>query len=519
MDDINLEIYQGEILGILGPNGAGKTTFLNILSTLLLPDSGSVRIYGKGLTASNYGELRMLFNMSSGHPNFPWCLTVEENLKFYGRLYGLRGKRLKARVSELIDMFGLSHAVQQRFDELSSGTKQKLALAKCLLNGPKIIFLDEPTVGLDPDIAIKIRELILDIHRKSQATILLTTHNMREAELMCRRIAFLKSGRLIKLASPDELKRMEGKNDLEEVFVSLARDKSMVEGSVKQGDFSEMASIKREKTDTRQENNRPLEIVSWLNRCFAFTYRNFLFAIRNFFSFAELVFWPIVSLISIGLMGRFLQLEDKALAFVLTGTITAGILQVTQLDVAYSLLYEVWSKSVKHTFLTPIGTSEYLLGSWVIGIARGSIIFVILGLSAIGLFGFRFPGLVTAFIFFCGVFLSALLLGMLVSFLILIFGQKAEITAWMLSYLFMLICGIYYPIGILPRFFGYVAQMIPLTYFLEYFRRDFGFSPVLDLGLVKGFGLNILYLWAGLFLMKYAFHQARKKGVIVRLSE
>ena len=260
-------------------------------------------------------------------------------------------------------------------------------------------------------------------------------------------------------------------------------------------------------------------VVAWLNRCFAFTYRNFLIATRNFFSFAELIFWPIVSLISIGLLGKFVQLEDKALAFILTGAITAGILQVTQLDVAYSLLYEVWSKSLKHTYLTPVGNSENLFGSWIIGIMRGSIIFIILGLSAIGLFGFSFPPIVTTLVFFSGVFLSALLLGMLVSLLILTFGQKAEITAWMLSYVLMLICGIYYPINILPRFFYYVAQFIPLTYFLDYFRRGFGFSPVLEHGLLKGFGLIGAYLWMGLLLMRISFRQARKKGILVRLSE
>jgi ABC-2 type transport system permease protein len=174
---------------------------------------------------------------------------------------------------------------------------------------------------------------------------------------------------------------------------------------------------------------------------------------------------------------------------------------------------------MKHTFLTPIGTSEHLFGSWVVGIARGAIIFIILGLSAIVLFGFRVPPFFPALIFFTGVLFSALLLGMLVSLLILIFGQKAEITAWMLSYLFMLICGIYYPIDILPQFFYYSAQLVPLTYFLEYIRQDFGFAPVLKFGLAKGFGLTAIYLWIGLALMKVSFYQARKKGTIIRLSE
>ncbi|OGX08034.1 MAG: hypothetical protein A2Z88_07800 [Omnitrophica WOR_2 bacterium GWA2_47_8] len=262
-----------------------------------------------------------------------------------------------------------------------------------------------------------------------------------------------------------------------------------------------------------------MRISKWFGRCFAFTYRNFIFAKRNIFMLMELLFWPMVTLLSIGLLGNYLELQEKALAFIMTGAITAGVLQVAQLDVAYSLLYEVWSKSVKHTFLTPIGVSENLFGSWVIGMLRGLIIFFILGLSALGLFGFRFPSVGVSLIFLFGIFGCALLLGLLVSVLILSFGQKAEITAWMFAYVFMLLCGIYYPINTLPVFFYTLAKYIPLTYFLEYFRQSFGFEPVLTGLLWKGFGLIILYLAAGLSLMNAAFAEARKKGVIVRLSE
>ena len=123
-------------------------------------------------------------------------------------------------------MFGLGPFARLRFDELSSGTKQKLALAKCLVNEPRIIFLDEPTVGFDPDVAVKIRQLILDIHEKTGATILLTTHYMPEAEKMCQRIAFIKEGRLIRLSTPAELKALQGKKDLDEVFIDLAGRKT-----------------------------------------------------------------------------------------------------------------------------------------------------------------------------------------------------------------------------------------------------------------------------------------------------
>ncbi|MDP2653990.1 MAG: ABC transporter permease [Candidatus Omnitrophota bacterium] len=186
---------------------------------------------------------------------------------------------------------------------------------------------------------------------------------------------------------------------------------------------------------------------------------------------------------------------------------------------AYSLLYEIWSKSMKHTFLTPLSENEFLFGSWLIGIARGLVIFGLLGLAAFALFGFRFPPLGVTLIFLSGLFGSSLLLGILVSVLLLLFGQKADITAWMFAYLFMLLCGIYYPIDTLPPFFFYLAQAVPLTYFLEYFRQGFGFDPVVPHSLLKGFSLTALYLLAGLGLLKWSFHQARKKGIIVRLSE
>jgi len=517
LDGMDLEVFEGEILGILGPNGAGKTTFLNILSTLLIPDSGTIEILGLSLVPENYDVLRSLLNMSSGYPNYPWSLTVEENLRFYGRLYGLSSRKLNQWIKDLVEMFELGDFARRRFDELSSGTKQRLSLAKALINEPKIIFLDEPTVGLDPDVAVKTREIIMDIFNKSKVTILLTTHNMKEAELMCRRIAFIKQGKLLKLATPNELKRAQGKEDLEEVFIELAHEVDLT-ANVQQRDL--MVEPTAQLIAKAADKNNPLQLFTgWFKRCYAFSYRNFLFAIRNAFAFAELIFWPVVSLLSIGLLGSYLELQEKALAFVLTGAIAGGVLQVAQLDVAYSLLYEVWSKSMKHTFLTPVGVSEHLFGSWLIGILRGSAIFALLGLFAIYLFGFQFPPLGVTVIFLSGIFGSALLLGMLVSVLILIFGQKAEITAWMFAYLFMLLCGIYYPVATLPKFFYCLAQLVPITYFLEYFRQSFGFLAEFDYLLAKGFGLIFLYLCFGMMVLKWAFHQARKKGIIVRLSE
>ena len=203
---VNLQIEEGEIFGILGPNGAGKTTFLSILSTLLLPDRGEIQILGiDGLRDGH--RIREKVNMSSGNANFLWSLTVRENLHFYGMLYGLIGKRREEKVKRLVELFNLEEHVNVPFDQLSTCMKQRLSLAKSLLNDPVILFLDEPTVGLDPNISLRIREEIREIQKKNKMTILLTTHNMREAEFLCDRIAFLKSGEILTVGAPEELKR------------------------------------------------------------------------------------------------------------------------------------------------------------------------------------------------------------------------------------------------------------------------------------------------------------------------
>ncbi|MBP1700807.1 MAG: transporter, ATP-binding protein, partial [Deltaproteobacteria bacterium] len=153
---VDLRIEEKEIFGILGPNGAGKTTLLSILCTLLLPDRGSVRILGMdGLSAGH--QIRKRVNMVSGNANFLWSLTVKENLHYYGMLYGLTGKEREKKVETLIDIFNLADHRNIPFDELSTGTKQRLSLAKSLINDPEVLFLDEPTVGLDPDVSIRIR--------------------------------------------------------------------------------------------------------------------------------------------------------------------------------------------------------------------------------------------------------------------------------------------------------------------------------------------------------------------------
>jgi ABC-2 type transport system ATP-binding protein len=202
----SLQVPRGAILGLLGPNGAGKTTLLSILATLLLPDSGSATVLGHDIVRDPFAVRRRL-NMASGNASFVWSLRPAEVLSFYGRLYGLSGAVLRRRVEELIERSELGPHRRTEYNELSTGLKQRLAFAKALLNDPEVLFLDEPTLGLDPDVSIRIRAQIAELRRERGTTIILTTHYMREAEELCDTIAFIKGGRILAEGTADALKR------------------------------------------------------------------------------------------------------------------------------------------------------------------------------------------------------------------------------------------------------------------------------------------------------------------------
>jgi ABC-2 type transport system ATP-binding protein len=202
----SLEVPRGAIYGLLGPNGAGKTTLLSILVTLLLPDAGVARVLGHDVVEDG-AAVRGRINLASGNASFLWSLRPSEVLAFYGRLYGLGGRALRTRIDELIERFELTSHRKTEYNALSTGFKQRLALAKALLNDPEVLFLDEPTLGLDPDVSARIRAQIAELRRTRGTTIILTTHYMREAEELCDTIAFIKHGRILAQGTPDLLKR------------------------------------------------------------------------------------------------------------------------------------------------------------------------------------------------------------------------------------------------------------------------------------------------------------------------
>jgi ABC-2 type transport system ATP-binding protein len=224
VDRVSFEIYQGEILGLLGPNGAGKTTMIQMLLGLLTPTSGEIKILGMDLSKHREAILSQV-NFSSAYVAMPYSLTVIENLTVFARLYGIKNPR--AKIETLLKAFEMEPMRTKVTGTLSSGQITRLCLAKALLNDPKILFLDEPTVSLDPDIADKTRSLLKELRTRTGLTILYTSHNMQEMEEMCDRILFLNKGRPIAVGTPQEILKRFGKENLEEVFLKVAREKEV----------------------------------------------------------------------------------------------------------------------------------------------------------------------------------------------------------------------------------------------------------------------------------------------------
>ena len=221
VDNISFKINKGTILGLLGPNGSGKSTTIGMMLGLIKPTSGTVIINNQNIE-NNRTSLLEKMNFISPYIELPKKLTVEENLKVYGRLYGV--KNLEGKISEIMEKLNLTEFKKRKTGELSSGQKNRVSLAKALVNDPEILLLDEPTASLDPVVGDNIRTFIEDFASKKGATILLASHNMNEVERLCHEVMMMKNGEIIDKGKSVELIDKHGRKNLEEVFLKIVRE-------------------------------------------------------------------------------------------------------------------------------------------------------------------------------------------------------------------------------------------------------------------------------------------------------
>lgn len=260
LDNLNLEIKKGELLGLIGPNGAGKTTAIRIISCILQPDEGQVMVGGYDVL-KNPLEVKSMIGYLPEEPNLYERFRAYDLLKYFGELYGVPSAELESRIEELLELVGMKSRAQHRINTFSKGLRQRIGIARALVHDPDIIIFDEPTMGLDPATSLAIRDFIESL--KGDKTILLCTHYMDEADALCDRVAILNQGQILDMGSPQELKsKIHGDIILN---VSL-NDPSQVDlNDFKNMDMVEKFTLKEDKLtlslQSRRDISRIIEVV------------------------------------------------------------------------------------------------------------------------------------------------------------------------------------------------------------------------------------------------------------------
>ena len=221
VNNISFNLEKNKTLGILGPNGCGKTTSIGMMLGLITPTSGEVLIDNKDINKVNRDDLLSKMNFASPYIELPKKLTVRQKLEVYGRLYGV--KNLQGRIIEISNDLNLNNFLNKKTGELSSGQKNRVSLAKSLINKPEVLFLDEPTASLDPDIGDFVRNYVESYKSKNNITILLASHNMKEVERLCDTVIMMKKGEIVDRGTCKDLINKHGRDNLEDTFLKIAR--------------------------------------------------------------------------------------------------------------------------------------------------------------------------------------------------------------------------------------------------------------------------------------------------------
>ena len=227
VNNISFTIEKNKTLGLLGPNGCGKTTSIGMMLGLITPSKGKIIINNQELNTTNRINLLIMMNFASPYIELPKKLTVFQNLNVYARLYGV--EKIYQRIDEMAEELNLKDFLNKKTGELSSGQKNRVSLAKSLINKPKLLFLDEPTASLDPDVGDFVRAYLEKYKSQNELTMLLASHNMSEVERLCDNVIMMKKGEIVDRGTCKELIKKHGRGNLEETFLKIARGKNELE--------------------------------------------------------------------------------------------------------------------------------------------------------------------------------------------------------------------------------------------------------------------------------------------------
>src|SRR4029077_12782496 len=459
VNDISFDIRPGEILGLLGPNGAGKTTTIQMLLGVVTPTTGSIQMFGLDLAANREVILQQV-NFSSTHVSLPQALTVEENLWVIARLYGL--SHIQERVDDIVKRLEMEEFRHKVTRKLSSGQSTRLGLAKAFLTEPRILFLDEPTASLDPDIAQKIRSFLKEERRSSGLSVLYTSHNMHEMEEMTDRIIFLQRGKIVAEGTAQEIVARFGQADLEEVFVKFAREKEEAKGRVSvlaqraasEGPrwtrAGETLPFTSEAAKLGRGEGRRMKV----HRIYALVARHLYLYRRSLPRMMEIFYWPFLDLVIWGFITVYLMKFQGqipgAVTFFLGALILWDVLFRAQQGITISFLEEIWARNLMNLFASPLKPNEFLAATMVMSAFKVIAVSVVMVVCA-GLFYSYNIFVIGMWLipFVLNLVMTGWIIGALTTALIMRFGQEAEVLAWSMVFMFQPISCVFYPMEVL----------------------------------------------------------------------
>jgi len=520
VDQINLRVGKGELFGLVGPNGAGKTTLIKMLCTLIQPTSGAARV--NGLPLSRDTEIRASIGLvTSDERSFYWRLTGRQNLEFFAHLHNIPKNEIVSRVEEALQQVSLDSDADRQFMTYATGMRQRLSIARALLSHPSILFLDEPTKGLDPEATRRLHALIRNKLVDEQGmTVFLTTHDLEEAELLCDRIAVMSHGRINACGSPKELRELAGKTDhtsIRDLYPELLQ-LSQSEKPQASEEFSIAdQSTPREATHPGYGFSCRL-IAAFLKKDFinetSYPFALILQLLSIFFSVG--VFYFISRLLGSAASPYLAQYEGDYFSFVLIGIAFASYFGVGLTSFSSNLRQAQTTGTLEAMLATPTRISAIILSSalWdyflttvkvIVYIAVGSLLLdVDLGDS----------NYLAALIILILSVISFSSIGILAASFIMVL-KRGDPIAWFFNAVSGLLGGVYYPLEVMPAWMQWLARWLPITYALEAMRK----------ALLQGASLTSLWTELillgifccvlfplGLFSFRYAVRLAKIEG-------